>query len=185
MKYYKQLTALKSLYVDCGGERFSSVMEALAAAHIPSESLGLELFHMESKLITGISQCTQSNVLELSDKLEESIMALSDVLVIVSNLTELSEVRLELKTILITDLVGILRCAPKLQTFHYSSRVPSSVETELFMDIRDVLVERKEKRRLDLFLTNAQLNVAKELLKKNADILKIKCICKSTVWDLA
>lgn len=175
-EHFKRLKALKSLEAHCGGKSFSLVMEELAAAHTPLECLRLFEFHSDRKLAIGISQCTRLKQLELSN---QSNMALSDVLLIVSNLTELAELHLRTSSLFITNLMEIVRCAPKLQTlryfYWYYNRAPSFDEAELFtvQKIRTAVVKRKQKCRLDLKLRGMRLNVPKKKLEKNADILRI------------
>lgn len=78
----------------------------------------------------------------------------SVILFIVSHLTKLTE--LELSHVHFAELVEIVRCG--------------SMEEDLFMKIRDVVVKRRQQVPLVLYFSKVTINVSKKLLNANKNI---------------
>lgn len=88
VKQLKRLTALKSLQIDCGEESFSSVLRELATAHIPLEYLKLSYFYSDEESVNELEEFKQLKVLDLYNV---KGLEIDDILFIVSNLIELTE----------------------------------------------------------------------------------------------
>lgn len=174
-KYLKQLTALTSLQINFGGELQSSVLTELAAVHIPLECLRLNFFQSDRELVEGITKLKQLKILELTHCVE---MESSHILTIVSELCELTELVVAIPSLLVDDLVGIVRRAPKLNklVFHNASYCEPIFGVYWFMEIKDLLRKRTEKCRLDLSMSCVKVDVPEVLLKANADIFKIDTV---------
>lgn len=181
-EHLKRLTSLKSLELDCEGKSMTSLLRKLAAARIPLECLRLDCFNVDQGFFNSIVEWKQLRILELHTFLD---WKLSDVLTIVSNLTELIELDLRVSAIWMTDLVEIVRCAAKLQKLVYwikrdAIMCDTLVDVGSFMHLRDVVAKRTEKRRLVLLLDGSdfihkifKVNVPEELQRANAALLEI------------
>lgn len=126
----KRLTSLKSLQIDCGEQSFSSALKELAAAHIPLECLKLSYFSSDEEFINELVEFKQLNVLDLY--YVEGLVT-EDILYIVSNLSELTELTIgEIRRNPMdgNDLVEIVRCAPKLQKLKHSTLDVKSLEVD-------------------------------------------------------
>lgn len=178
-KQLKRLTALKLLYIDCDEEYITPVLKELAAARVPLEHLQLGNFYSDAEFVNEMSKWKQLKMfgLEYADFLE-----LADVLTILRNLSELTELRLCVVAVPAYALAEIVKCAPKLRKLEWILPIdfyilprPQSFEIDVFSQILDVLANRKEKSpALLLSLDPAiELNVPDELRKANEGLLKI------------
>lgn len=174
-KYLKELTALKSLHINFGGESQNTLFTELVAAHIPLECLRLNSFQSDREFVNGITKLKQLKKLELTCSVE---MNVSDILKIVSRLTELTELEVAIPSILVADLVEIVRRAPKLKklVFHHTANCKPLFGVYWFMEIKDVLRKRAEKCRLDLAMENVKVDVPGVLIRANVDILGVQTL---------
>lgn len=162
-KQLNRLTALKTLRIDCGGVTATPILKELAS---DVECLELDNFRSDSEFATELSGLKQLKKLSLFPR---ENLEVSDISMILSCLNELTELHLYNGSIV--DLVEIVRSAPKLLKLGYESRIASSMDADLFMQIRNVVAERKQPCPLVLAwlydLDENQLNVPEGILKIN------------------
>lgn len=172
-EHLKRLTALKSLEIKCSSFSLGLVLgESL-------ESLDLERFRADREFVTELSKWKQLTRLgQVYCSYQD--MKLSDILMIVRNLSELTELKLIYVRDSIADLVEIVRWAPKLQKLTYGSLTGSSIDLDLFMKVRSVVANREQScpRSLVWHLYNVKLDVPEESLNANKDILILSKVNK-------
>lgn len=91
LEYFKQLTALKSLKMNCRFNRISPVISELAQASIPLECLSLFEFNSDEGLMRGIADLKKLRKLSL---IFTRGMNMLDVLGYVTELSELTHLKL-------------------------------------------------------------------------------------------
>lgn len=177
-KQFKRLTALKSLNIGCFDESFSPVLNELAAAHIPLEHLHLFDLLPDAQLLNEMAKWSQLREFGLEFVRN---LPIGNVLRIVCGLSELTKLSLIDVGLCKTDLIKIVRCAPKLRKLEFSlwREFVLKFEVDLFMRIRNVVAKRKDKSPGLLILIekeNSKLNVPKELQIANEKFLKVECV---------
>lgn len=167
----KRFTALKVLGIDCDDESFSTVLKDFTAAHIPLEYLSLSNSCPDREFVHEISKWKQLKKLKLDGVGD---LKLSDAMTIVRNLSELTKLMITSNSILTTDLLEIVRCAPKLRKLkYYLGESAATLDEDLFMKIRDVVAKRNEKCPLILFSHDHSSDVSEKLRNANKGILEI------------
>lgn len=176
-KYFKQLSALKSLEVDCEHQSFSPVMQELVAARIALKCLKLKYFKSDLSLVNAMAEMTGLEELELVDG---EGMEISEVLLIIRQLTELTHLNLELRGLSASDMVEIVRCTPKLREFKYCRWIgDSTFDESVYQQMLKVVSSRDAKCQLNIILPKRVVLVSRVLQKANADTLKIT----NTSWE--
>lgn len=173
--HLKKLTALKELQIDCHYEPFSSVINHLAEANVPLESLRLLAFVADQELFNGISKFKNLKTLKL---FYGNNMKISDVLGMVRCLSNLSDLRVNDVTITANDYLEVVRCAPKLQHLQLELFHQVTLDVELYTQILAAVATREEKSRLKLGFMRSSVTVPQETLVANLHLLEIddKCI---------
>lgn len=171
-RHLKQLTALKVLRMECCGQPFSPVLKELSAAQFPLEHLHLSCLGFDAEIANEIIKWKNLKTLRLQPSEDNK---LSDVLMMVRNLSELIELSVSSDSIFITDFVEIVRNAPKLERFEYDFTTKSIFDADLFMKIRNVVANRKTIRPLNLlaFRERQIIDVPAKLRQANENVLKI------------
>lgn len=179
-KNLKHLTALKSLDIDCQGDPFSVVISELVAANIPLESLTMSNFIVDQELVIGVSRLTRLRKLEF----EGSEIKMSYVLEIVKHLPEIIELIIEMlinpPTESASDLVEIVKSAPKLKFMHFNANYGVNYgenwnfDEIVYRDLLDVVSKRGKGSSLKLVLRRKVKQVSRELINANKNILDIK-----------
>lgn len=174
LKHLKSLTLLKSLDLGCAGERISSVINELAAANIPLETLKIMRSVSDDELTKAIANLRRLKELRLE---RNTNMKASDVLMIAKNLDELTELSIEVKEFTGNDLLETIRSAPKLRKLElnvlteYKAAILDSV---WYMEISGVIATRRENSALEITLGKSVVNVPEEMLKAHHHLLKIR-----------
>lgn len=173
-KCLRNLSALTSLQLDCNFLAISSLLNELSAARIPLEMLALSQFTSNEEFVTGFSGLKKLKKLVM---IGANKMKMPEITEIILNLSELNTLTLALHALRASDLVEIIRCAPKLNdlVFYIHLTDSSTLDGNWYMKILDVVTKRTEKCRLDITLwgKNDVLNVADELLQTNQEFLQI------------
>lgn len=170
-KHLKRLTALKLLHIEYEG----GILPVLKDLAVRLECLRLAGSHLNTELVLEISKWKQLKKLELP----YGDIKLSDILIIVRNLSELTKLNLSSTSMSMTDMVEIVRCALKLRKLRYYFGLKKSfpiddVVQNLYKKIRDVVARRKEKIPLVLCAYDSQQSLYHaELLNADINILSI------------
>lgn len=176
---WRQLTKLKSLHWYCEGTSFSPILKEIVASQIPLECFQLSSFRSDAEFVRGIVELKRLKKIKFVSAMK---MALSDILEIVSNLCELTELTVIYSYCLtITDLPEVLRRGPKLQKIQCEITMQAVItfDDNLFIEIRDMIAARDEKLPLNLELVcqfpheELHPNVSGKLLNANEDIFRI------------
>lgn len=184
-EHLEYLTALKTLRINCDGASFAPQLKELAAAHISLECLDLTNCRSNRELVNELLDWKQLQKLGL--EFDEWNIKFSDILTIVRNLGELTELRLTyfINRMFPKNFAKIVHFGPKLRKIHIDKQSYSGIvciphfAADFFTEIRDAVTNRKDKCPLVLcfygYADNGPLNVPKEFL--NADesaIFKVK-----------
>lgn len=107
-------------------------------------------------------------------------MKISEVLVIIRNLSELTTLNLELAGLSAVEMVEIVRCAPKLREFKYCRWIENSTfEESVYQTILNVVSAREPECQLNIILPTRVVCVPRILQKANEHTLKIT----TTSWE--
>lgn len=182
-EHLMQLTALKRLAIGGGSAispiPISSFISKLVAARCPLESLSLWNVASDVELISRTIELKTLKTLKL---IHPSHISKSDIITIISNLPELTELWLFVEGIEAPDLVEIIQCASKLhdlRMFHPAAGPPVTYDAHLYMRIVDAVAAREEGGCLNLILVRfpgapiPTIDVPKGLLKANQGSLRI------------
>lgn len=174
LKHLKSLTLLNSLDLGCAGERISPVINELAAANIPLETLKIMRSVSDDELVMAIANLRRLKKLRLE---RNTNMKAFDVLMIAKNLDELTELSIEVKEFTGNDLLETIRNAPKLRKLElsiFTEYKAAILDSNWYMEIRGVIATRKENSALEIILGKSMVNVPDKLLKANHHLLKIR-----------
>lgn len=176
-KYWMQLTALKSLKMDCRFRSFLPVIDGLVEAQAPLECLHLINLKADADIFDRIATMNRLKELKFGNIVN---FELSNVLMTVSRLTELNILHLSLK-VGVTSLVKIVQAsAPNLCKLEVNLGFVRNwvLDETHFKAILDAIQERQAIRRFEIKLHASPFwptmnKVPKDLLKANEKTLKI------------
>lgn len=173
-KQLKELTALEWLDIDCRKNSFSPVIGALAASSIPLKLKFLKLTHFteDSALFNEISKLKKLKTLVLFFSQNE--IKLADVVSMVERLSELSDLRLQYTDeVSATNVLAIIRCAPKLQYLRLDSKHTITVDDKLYENIGEIVARRKPRCLLEIKFLPVSKKVQQKLLDSYQTSLKL------------
>lgn len=171
-----QLPALKALSLYGRRMHVAPVVCKLARKQYPLEYLSLCVWNLDRHLVKSIGDLKTLKVLCLRHG--PSVTA-SDIVGIVSNLPELTEIGILVNELPVSDLVPIIRNAPKLCRLKFSClKDPFMIDDDLYMQMLAAAATREEKGRLDLVFADYPqghigIHVSEHLLMANAHFLKM------------
>lgn len=176
-KLLKRSTNLKSLCIYFANKPFSPVLSELVAAHISLECLHLNCFSSDQALVDGISAMKELKTLELSHGIN---VKMEDILMIVSNLNELTNLKLIVGSLSKENLLHIVRNAPKLRFFGYERSCTGIAVNDLipfdertFKLMLKVVASRGEQFSFVLKLPFGTVDVPKKMLDSYKHLLNI------------
>lgn len=181
-RHLKQLGALQWFDASCRGHSFTSIINELAASHIPLKCLCLDSFFGDEGLFDGISKLKQLRTLVFG---KGKGMELSDILKMIECLSDLSDLRFWSGQVTASHYLKIVQCAPKLQYLQiksYDSRNREIIfDISLYKKILEVVANRNEPMiRLDIKLQRDSLKVPQTILNANRKWLKIDTAYEDT-----
>lgn len=181
-KLLKRATALKLLSIRCAKKPFSPVLSELVAARISLECLQLHTFTSDQALVDGILAMKELKTLELS---EGKYMKMDDILIIISNLNELTNLKLIIPSLSPGDLMDIVRIAPKLRFLGYEhgygherhtvdeKQFHLKFDEPKFKKMLEVVKSRKKQYSFVLKLPFGAVDVPRNKLNSTKHILEI------------
>lgn len=170
------LTALKALSLYGRRMHVAPVVCKLAQKHYPLEYLSLCVWNMDRHLVKSTGDLKTLKVLCLRHG--PSVTA-SDIVGIVSNLPELTELGILVNKLPVNDLVPIIQNAPKLCRLKFSClKDPFEVDDDLYVQMLEAAATREERGCLDLIFADypeghVGIHVSEHLLMANAHFLRI------------
>lgn len=167
-----QFQHLRSLKVDCDNKSISSILEGMAAAHVPLESLELHSMFVDSQFAEALGKWTQLKKFGLHIGGEPI-----DIQRILENFKELVVIKISDWEIDASVSLAIARNAPKLHRIVFVARDYIGFDTNWYMELLAIVKRRNHGTPVeccfDREFSCQEMQVPTELLMANDDFLRI------------